>query len=290
MALLKLKLGIENFSKYHETMYLINEQWIKQHIIHRSLSGHKKTFGHVLIIAGSEGMAGAAILCAKAAIHSGCGMVTALLPSDAVNVLLAQCPEIMYINNPSIEGVDLKTFDAILIGPGIGFSETTISNLKYVLDNYDGSIVLDADALTIVANEKYKLKANQIVTPHPGEFSRLMGIEYNEDKREEQALLFIEKTTAVLVLKGAKTIVGSSSNKLMQNTSGNDGMATAGSGDVLAGIIVALCARGYTNFNAAAIGVYIHGLAGDIAILNISKSGLIASDIINILSKIRLLD
>jgi NAD(P)H-hydrate epimerase len=271
-------------------MYLINEQWVQQHIIHRSITGHKKTFGHVLIIAGSEGMAGAAILCAKAAIHSGCGMVTALLPSDAVNVLLEQCPEIMYLNNQSIEGVDLKNYDTILIGPGIGFSETTKSNLKYVLDNYLGSIVLDADALTIIANEKYKLKSNHIVTPHPGEFSRLMGFEYHEDKRVEQALLFIEKTSAVLVLKGAKTIVGSSSNNLMQNTSGNDGMATAGSGDVLSGIIVALCARGYAEFNAAAIGVYLHGLAGDTAILNLSKSGLTASDIINSLRKIRLLD
>jgi len=271
-------------------MYLITEQWVKQHVIHRSLNSHKKTFGHVLIIAGSEGKAGAAILCAKAAIHSGCGMVTALLPNDAVTVLLAQCPEIMYINNPSIEGVDLRTFDAILIGPGIGFSEIAKSNLKYVLENFHGSTLLDADALTIVANEKYKLKANHIVTPHPGEFSRLMGIEYDEDKRVEQALLFIEKTSAILVLKGAKTIVGSSSNKLMQNTTGNDGMATAGSGDVLSGIIVALCARGYSIFTAAAIGVHIHGLAGDMAILNTSKSGLVASDIINTLSQIRILD
>jgi NAD(P)H-hydrate epimerase len=199
-------------------MHLINEQWVKEHVIHRSLTGHKKTFGHVLIIAGSEGKAGAAILCAKAALNSGCGMVTALLPKDAVNVLLQQCPEVMYINNPSIEGIDLSTFDAILIGPGIGFSETAKSNLKYILDKYQGPIVLDADALTMVANEKFELKLNHIVTPHPGEFSRLMGIEYHEDERQAQALLFIEKTAAVLVLKGAKTIVGSYANNLMQNT------------------------------------------------------------------------
>ena len=271
-------------------MYLINEQWVKQHVIHRSLKGHKKTFGHVLIIAGSEGKAGAAILCAKAAMNSGCGMVTTLLPKDAVTVLLEQCPEIMYLKNESIVGVDLRTFDAILIGPGIGFSETAKTNLKYVLDNFHGSIVLDADALTIIADEKYNIKSNHIVTPHPGEFSRIMGIAYQEDKRVEQALLFIEKATSVLVLKGAKTLVGSSTNKLMQNTTGNDGMATAGSGDVLAGIIVALCARGYAKFNAAAIGVYVHGLAGDLAIRKISKSGLVASDIINSLKQISILD
>lgn len=271
-------------------MYLINEQWVKQHVIHRSLNGHKKTFGHVLIVAGSEGKAGAAILCAKAAMNSGCGLVTALLPKDAVTVLLEQSPEIMYLSNESLVGVDLKTFDAILIGPGIGFSETAKTNLKYVLDHFHGSIVLDADALTIIADEKYKLKSNHIVTPHPGEFSRLMGITYDEDKRVEQALLFIEKATSVLVLKGAKTLVGSSSNKFMQNTTGNDGMATAGSGDVLAGIIVALCARGYAKFNAAAIGVYVHGLAGDLAITKISRSGLVAPDIINSLTHIRILD
>ena len=271
-------------------MFLINEQWVKQHVINRSLNGHKKTFGHVLIVAGSEGKAGAAILCAKAAMNSGCGMVTALLPKVAVTVLLEQCPEIMYLNNESLVGVDLKTFDAILIGPGIGFSETAKTNLKYVLDHFNGSIVLDADALTIIADEKYKLKLNHIVTPHPGEFSRIMGITYDEEKRVEQALLFIDKATSVLVLKGAKTLVGSSSNKFMQNTTGNDGMATAGSGDVLAGIIVALCARGYTKFNAAAIGVYIHGLAGDIAIRKISKSGIVATDLIESLRHIRLLD
>jgi NAD(P)H-hydrate epimerase len=271
-------------------MQLINEHWVNQHVIHRSLNGHKKTFGHVLVIAGSEGKAGAAILCAKAALHSGCGMVTAMIPKDAITVLLSQCPEIMYLQNTSIVNIDLSTFDAIVIGPGMGFSDTAKFNLHFILENFEKPIVLDADALTLIAIEKLKLNSNHIITPHPGEYAKLMSINYDENEREVYANSFIEKSTAVLVLKGAHTIVASSLFGIMQNTTGNDGMATAGSGDVLAGIIGALCARGYELFHAASIGVYIHGLAGDIAIQTISKSGLTASDIINHLSKIRLLD
>lgn len=271
-------------------MHLINEQWLKQHVIHRSINGHKKTFGHVLVIAGSEGKAGAAILCAKAALHSGCGMVTAMIPKDAVTVLLSQCPEVMYTQSDNIKTIDLTTFDAIVIGPGIGFSDTAKYNLHYILEHFNKPIVLDADALTLVGNEKIKLKSNHIITPHPGEFAKLMSINYDENEREVYANSFIEKSASVLVLKGAQTLVASSLKGIMQNTTGNDGMATAGSGDVLAGIIVALCARGYSVFNAACIGVYIHGLAGDNAIHTISKSGFIASDLINNLSKIRLLD
>ena len=271
-------------------MHLINDYWVSQHVIHRSLNGHKKTFGHVLVIAGSEGKAGAAILCANAALHSGCGIVTAMIPQDAITVLLDQCPEIMYLKNSNIENVDLSIFDAIVIGPGMGFSDIAKSNLHFILEHYNKPIVLDADALTLVGIEKIKLKSNHIITPHPGEFSKLMSIDYNENEREAYVNSFIEKSAAVLVLKGAHTLVASSLKGIMQNTTGNDGMATAGSGDVLAGIIVALCARGYSVFIAACIGVYIHGLAGDNAINTISKSGLIASDLINNLSQIRLLD
>ena len=271
-------------------MNFINEPWVKQHIRHRAAIGHKKSFGHVLVIAGSEGKAGAAILCAKAALHSGCGMVTAMIPKEAVVVLLQQSPEIMYVNDSNAISLDLTKFDAIVIGPGLGFSENAISNLKYILTSYKGSVVVDADALTIVAKEMHLLKSNHIVTPHPGEFARLQGFEYSEAERVKQATNFVEKFSPVLVLKGSGTLVGSSENKLLQNTTGNDGMATAGSGDVLSGIVGALCAQGYTPFNAAAIGVYIHGLAGDIAIKEKSKASLVASDIITYLSKTRLTD
>lgn len=271
-------------------MQYINEQWVIEHVKHRSTIGHKKSFGHVLVIAGSEGKAGAAILCAKAALHAGCGMVTAIIPKEATIVLLEQCPEMMYVHESNVEQLDLKQFDAIIIGPGMGFSEIAVSNLKFILNHFSGPVIIDADALTIVSKEMSLLKSNHIITPHPGEFARLQGFEYTEKERVTQAQNFIKKYQSVLVLKGAGTLVGSSDNGLKQNTTGNDGMATAGSGDVLAGIIGALCAQGYESFYAAAIGVYIHGLAGDKAIHKISKTSLVASDLIHFLGEIRILD
>jgi hydroxyethylthiazole kinase-like uncharacterized protein yjeF len=271
-------------------MNFINEQWVLEHVIHRSLNGHKKSFGHVLVVAGSEGTAGAAILCAKAALHSGCGMVTAMIPKEAVVVLLEQCPEIMYVANVNFASLDLSKFDAVVIGPGLGFSETAVAQLKHILTHFMGPVVIDADALTIVSKDMCLLKSNHIITPHPGEFARLQGFEYHEEERLLQAQNFVEKYRTVLVLKGAGTLVGSGEKGIMQNTTGNDGMATAGSGDVLAGIIGALCAQGYSLINAAAIGVYIHGLAGDNAVKEISKSSLVAGDIITYLGGIRLLD
>jgi len=268
----------------------INLDWIKQHVHPRQLASHKKTFGHVLVVAGSEGKAGAAILCASAALHSGCGMVTAMIPKDAYQVLLKDCPELMYLQEGLIRNEHIEKFDAIVIGPGLGFSEHAKQNVKFILENYTGPVVIDADALSIVAANAFSLKSNHIVTPHPGEFSRLQGFEYDANNRIGQAKIFIQQHAAVLVLKGAGTLVGSPSNELMQNTTGNDGMATAGSGDVLAGIIVSLCAQGYAPFIAAAVGVYLHGLAGDTAIKDISKASLVATDLIRYLGKCRLID
>jgi NAD(P)H-hydrate epimerase len=271
-------------------MKFINEQWVREHVMHRSTFGHKKSFGHVLVVAGSDGKAGAAILCAKAALHSGCGMVTAMIPKEAIVVLLEQSPEIMYVHELGWDPSGLNKYDAIVIGPGLGFSETAVSNLKYILTHYDGSVVIDADALTIISKEMSLLQSNHIITPHPGEFARLQGFEYHEEERLLQAQNFVKKYRPILVLKGAGTLVGSFENELMQNTSGNDGMATAGSGDVLAGIIGALCAQGYTPFYAATIGVYLHGLAGDNAVKDISKASLVAGDIITYLGQSNLID
>ena len=271
-------------------MDFINIDWVKEHVKHRATNGHKKSFGHVLVIAGSEGKAGAAILCAHAALHSGCGMVTSMIPKDAVTVLLAQCPEVMYTQDEKIQSLDLTIFDAILIGPGIGFSSIARENLMYVLQHYKGPVVIDADALTMIGEAIHFIKSNHIITPHPGEFSRLTGLIYDEANRTKQASDFIKKCPGVLVLKGAGTLVCQLDHSFMQNTTGNDGMATAGSGDVLAGIIVALCAQGYEGFIAAAIGTYMHGLAGDNGLKEMSKASLTAMEIIHQLGRIRLTD
>ena len=271
-------------------MKSIDLNWIQAHVRPRLIDGHKKTFGHVLVIAGSEGKAGAAILCARAALHAGCGMVTAMVPKEAVEPLLAESPEIMYSTQSDLSLLDLTQFDAIAIGPGIGFSDLSIQNLIYLLGHYDKSIVIDADGLSILASHLELIKPNFILTPHPGELERLQGFDYDSRLREDQAVKFIEKHPCTLVLKGAHTIVASNANNVMTNTTGNDGMATAGTGDVLTGIIVSLCAQHYEPTIAACIGVYLHGLAGDLAIQNISKASLVASDLINYMGKTRLVD
>jgi NAD(P)H-hydrate epimerase len=271
-------------------MKLINEAWINLHVKQRISNGHKKSFGHVFVIAGSEGKAGAAILCSKAALHSGCGMVTVMIPSDAVAILLEQCPEIMYTTSNLVKEVDLNNFDAVVIGPGLGFSEIAKENLQYIIQHFKGPIVIDADGLTMLASEKHLFKDNHILTPHPGEFAKLIGTGYDENNRPAQVLQFVQIHPSVLVLKGAGTLVAQENHELLQNTTGNDGMATAGAGDVLAGIIAGIAAQGYDNFESAAIGVYLHGLAGDLAVREISKASLVASDLIHFLGKTRLLD
>jgi NAD(P)H-hydrate epimerase len=271
-------------------MKSIDLEWVQANVNPRQINGHKKTFGHVFVIAGSKGKAGAAILCARAALHSGCGLVTAMVPDEAVASLLAESPELMYLTDKKIDEIDLSAFDCIAIGPGMGLTPESKNILYYVLENYKGPVVIDADALTLISSNLQLLNLKHIVTPHPGEFARLQGKEYDPLKREAQAVAFVKNNQVNLVLKGALTIVVASNEPLMINTTGNDGMATAGSGDVLTGLIASLCAQGYAPYQAACIGVYLHGLAGDIAIQTQSKASLVASDLIKHLGEIRLLD
>ena len=271
-------------------MNSIDTKWVQDNVRPRTLDGHKKTFGHVLVVAGSEGKCGAAILTVRAALHTGCGMVTALIPKEAIMPLLASNPEVMYATQGNMEGLDLSQFDSIAIGPGLGFSELAKSNLNYILTHYNGPVIIDADALTLLVDHLYLLKQNHIITPHPKEFARLQGFEYIISERVAQANAFSKKYPSILVLKGKGTLVLAQNEMPMINTTGNDGLATAGSGDVLTGIIASLCAQGYRPFHAACIGVFLHGLAADIAIKHQSKASLVASDIITYLGQIRLID
>jgi hydroxyethylthiazole kinase-like uncharacterized protein yjeF len=271
-------------------MNSIDTKWVQDNVLPRKLDGHKKTFGHVLVVAGSEGKCGAAILTVRAALHTGCGMVTALIPKEAITPLLASNPEVMYATQGNMEGFDLSQFDSIAIGPGLGFSELAKFNLNYILTHYNGPVIIDADALTLLVDHLHLLKPNHIITPHPKEFARLQGFEYIISERVAQANAFSKKFPSILVLKGKGTLVLAQHEMSMINNTGNDGLATAGSGDVLTGIIASLCAQGYTPFHAACIGVFLHGLAADIAIKHQSKASLVASDIISYLGQIRLID
>ena len=271
-------------------MQQLSINWIQSKIRPRKQQSHKKTFGHVLVVAGSEGKVGAGILCARAALRTGCGMVSIVMPKEAVSILMTEQPEIMYMTHEVLIHNNLFAFDAIAIGPGLGFESQAIESLNYILRHFKGPVILDADALTYLSEHKELITAQCILTPHPGEFSKLLGTAYNETERAEQANAFVNQFPSTLVLKGAPSLIVGADLKTYINTTGNDGMATAGSGDVLTGIIASLSAQKYPNIDAACIGVYVHGLAGDIAIEKQSKASLVAGDLVECLKEIRILD
>lgn len=253
---------------------------------------HKGTFGHALVIAGSLGKVGAAILATKATLRSGAGLVTAHIPEVGYPFLQTCFPEAMCSIDPHshfwTEVPPIDTYNAIGIGPGIGTATVTKRALTQFLNSNSKPIVLDADALNIIAANKYLLNhlpAECILTPHPKEFQRLAGSWNNDFERLEIQREFSIKHKVVLVLKGAHSSISDAEGNIHFNSSGNSGMATGGSGDVLSGILTGLLAQGYNAKEAALLGVYIHGLAGNLALEEQSKESLIASDLMSFLGK-----
>ncbi len=283
-----LNIGIhEDFINKTDTpYYYIQKKDIK--LNKRNKFSHKGTYGHSMIFAGSYGKAGAAVLCVKAAQRAGAGLVSATVPECNYEILQISSPETMlHINKSKLyisELPDLYKFNAVAIGPGIGFNDETKQLLKDLISTYKNPIVFDADAITILSENKSWLKdipSNSIFTPHPKEFERLVGKSKNNFERLQKQIDFAKKHCVNVLLKGANTSVVTPKGKVFFNSTGNPGMATAGSGDVLTGIIVSLLSQNYCPKNAAIIGAYIHGVSGDIAEKKIGQSALIASDIIN---------
>ena len=254
----------------------------------RSRFSHKGAFGHALIIAGSYGKIGAAVLSANACLRSGAGLLTCHIPGCGYTIMQSAIPEAMVMTdfnssfNTKIDE-DLSKFDAIGIGPGIGTASETRMLLQQVFTGYRRPLVLDADALNCIALQKELLPlipGGSILTPHPKEFERLFGATANEFDRIELAIRKATELNIVIVLKGHHTLIASPNSTAFFNSTGNAGMATAGSGDVLTGILTALLAQGYNSEGAAILGVYLHGLAGDIAAKELSMEAMIAGDII----------
>ena len=248
----------------------------------RSRETNKGNFGRVLVVAGSEGMAGAAILCAKGALRAGAGLVTVSVPNDLFPIVQTAVPEAICVTralNPEL----LTKYDAIAIGPGLGVSKETWNVVTYILENYGGKLVIDADALNVLAGTNITFDPDTIITPHPGEAARLLGTDASiiQSRREASAAILSEKFGCVVVLKGSGTIVAATSPslKLYVNTNGNPGMATGGSGDVLAGVLAAFLGQGMDAQTAAWAGVYIHGFAGDLMVKEYGEAGLIAGDL-----------
>lgn len=264
----------------------------------RASEAHKGNFGKVCIIAGSLGMSGAAALAGRSALRSGAGLVRVAIPKSILPIVASIEPSFTTISlaedtHGKISGNAINTIleivndnNILAIGPGLGTSRDIRSILEVLLKQNDLKLVIDADGLNNLAaikNWPEKLNANLILTPHPGEMKRLWSELFREplpNERLEQAVQFARKTNSTIVLKGAGTIV-SDSEKYYINTTGNPGMATAGSGDVLTGVITALLGQGMSNFDAAVSGVYIHGLAGDIAAEKLGQIGMITTDIID---------
>lgn len=258
----------------------------------RNCFSHKGTFGHALLIAGSRGKIGAAILAAQACLKSGTGLLTVHVPQRGEQILQTAFPEAMVDLDPNQDHFsyvsDIRPFSAIGIGPGLGKHADSAKALEHLLQTTEEPVVLDADALNLIAANKNILKhvpARSILTPHPKEFDRIAGESNNSYERLLKAKDFAVNHQVCVVLKGAYTATCTTSGNVYFNSSCNPGMATAGSGDVLTGIILGLLAQGMEPETAAVVGVFLHGTAGDLAAVYQSEESMIASDIINMLGK-----
>jgi NAD(P)H-hydrate epimerase len=265
----------------------------------RKRDANKGTNGKLLVIAGSDEISGACVLCAKAAFYTGCGMVKVLTSSQNAEAVKTLLPEAMLETYDAGEKIGDKLRDALkwstsaVIGPGIGMSFRAGEMLGLVLEEYDKNLLIDADALNLISESESLRKLAQnypregrklILTPHLGEFARLYGLSVSECKKSilDYPVNLAKEFHCTVICKDARTIVtDSGEKKIYINVSGNDGMATAGSGDVLAGIIGALFACGLSSFETACIGTYLHGLSGDRAAGKVGKHSMTASDIIS---------
>jgi NAD(P)H-hydrate epimerase len=264
----------------------------------RKPDGHKGDFGKLLVIAGSTGMAGAAALTGKSALRTGCGLVKIACPHTVLPTIASLAAEVTTHPLPDVakkgaialralgEILELaKTHDAVALGPGLGQHHETRELVKRLVSRIDKPLIIDADGLNALKDSTNILKERKgstILTPHPGEFERLTGEQAMPDyqTRIQQVQKYAKEWNVVLVLKGSPTLVGEPSGIVYLNPTGNSGMAKGGSGDVLTGIIASLVVQGCSTIDAARLGVYLHGLAGDITATQKTQRAMIAGDII----------
>jgi hydroxyethylthiazole kinase-like uncharacterized protein yjeF len=289
---LSISLHEEAIKETETTFYTLEQGKVESLVIVRPKFAHKGTFGHVLVVAGSYGMMGAAVLATRAAVASGAGLVTAHVPRFGYEIMQSSVPESLICLDESdlifTEVNHLERYTAIAVGPGINTKTNTVRAMKDLIDKAEVPMVIDADGVNILAQNKEwmnTLSENTIITPHPGEFDRLT---HKHSSHHERILTQIElskKNKIVVVLKGAHTSISLADGTVWFNTTGNPGMAKGGSGDVLTGIISSLLAQGYSCEDAAMLGVFIHGRAGDIALERKGYHALTPSDMINNLGR-----
>ena len=281
------------FIKNAETKhYLITARDVSKIIRPRSKHDHKGVYGHALMVAGSFGKIGAAVLASRAVLRAGAGLLTTHVPQCGYDIVQTSLPEAMVSVDSHkhffTNDIDLEKYSAIGIGPGLGQEPDTVIAFEAILKGSKKAIIIDADALNILSTHHHLLKLipeGSILTPHPKEFERLVGAWADDFERLQKQSDLSSKLKSVVIVKGANTVISAPDGNIFFNSTGNPGMATGGSGDVLTGILTGLLSCGYSSTDSAVIGVYLHGLAGDLAKLERGMEGLIASDLIEFLPK-----
>ena len=262
-----------------------DKEMAKSFLMKRKPDGHKGDFGKVGIIGGSLSMCGSVCMAADAALRSGAGMCYVFVPEEIYNIVSIKLTEAIVLKESEIANY-LDKLDVIAIGMGYSQNGKIKHIMKMVLQKFEKPVVIDADGINFLANNIELLKKKKcpaVLTPHPGEFSRLTGLTIDEvnSNRIFLASKYANELNSVVLLKGASTVVSSTEGEIRINSTGNSGMATAGSGDVLSGIIASLLAQGMNLFDSASIGAYIHGLSGDIAKEKYTEYGMKATDLID---------
>lgn len=291
ISILNIDLSQKYIEETDSSDFIIDDAFIKQYYKPRSAFGHKGTFGKVAIIAGSYGKIGAAVLATRAALHSGSGLTFCVAPDCGNLILQTLAPEAMFIKSgeEKLEFLEIPD-DAICgIGPGLGTDLITQKIVLKFLEDQNKPIVIDADALNIISLNKSKPKffpKNSVITPHPKEFDRLFGKTENSFDRTELGKRMAKKLKIAIVLKDHHTQIILPTGKVYYNITGNSGMAKGGSGDVLTGVITALLAQNYASAEAAILGVWLHGKAGDVAAQKFSKEAMLPGDLINCLGEV----
>lgn len=271
---------------------ILSEDYIRRIFRPRPVFGHKGSFGHAAVIAGQKGMMGAAVLAVKACMRTGAGKVTGVIPESGLNVLQIAVPEAL----TAISGKDhwevlpaLDSYQAVGVGPGIGTGIEQDQLLQQLISSYKGKLVVDADALTLLAKTKAglsELPAGSILTPHPGEWKRLSPAVTDDFNRLKAVDSFADKHNCIVVLKGHRSYITDGRQERWFNSTGNSGLAKAGTGDVLTGMIASLLAQGYSPLEAAQLGVYFHGAASDYLGQQMSKSSALASDLVDAIGQV----
>lgn len=284
--ILDIGLDKEAILKTPTDYIMVEEKNVRSMLRPRALFTNKHDYGSIGLIAGSAGMYGAAIMAARAAMRSGAGLVTVHTSAYGMVPVQTAVPEALFEadrNERHITDMRLThEYSAVAVGPGIGTEQDTIDAIEGLLNRCKAPLVLDADALNCIAAKPALLSMlpqNAVLTPHAGEFDRLFGKMQSGEERLRKAIEMAQYFQVTIVLKGYRTTVVRPTGKIYINTTGNPGMATAGAGDVLTGVIAAFMAQGYRPELAATMGVYFHGMAGDMAAKTVGQFGITASDI-----------